>query len=342
MFSNCIVSRFYSVVLCCFFLCLLCSCSGGSDSFSIDGRFINFNNGELYIYSIDGGIDALDTISVRDGRFSYHTMLSEASTFVIVFPNFSEVAIFGAPGASVRVRGDANSLNEIEIKGGDENRLMNGLRRELLGVSPSEMLLRVEKFVRDNPSSLVCHYVISKYLLRSASCDYDKALSLLQLVGRSRPEDKSVRRLANQVSVLGVCGVGDRLPEFFFRCRSGKTLTRDFCRGKVGVISLWAEWDYESQSTQRTLVELYNRYPNRFAMFSFSLDMSCVDSDRFVRKNGVSWAYGCDGDVWGSDVVRTLGLQTIDDNIIISRDGRIVARGVPASELESTLVKLLD
>lgn len=62
-----------------FFLTLtlvLVSCDNKSGYFKIDGRFLNLNQGEFYVYSPDGIITGLDTIKVEGGRFTYETPCS--------------------------------------------------------------------------------------------------------------------------------------------------------------------------------------------------------------------------------------------------------------------------
>ena len=43
---------------------VLVSCGTSSDRFKIEGRFLNLNQGEFYVYSPDGGSRKMDTIRV--------------------------------------------------------------------------------------------------------------------------------------------------------------------------------------------------------------------------------------------------------------------------------------
>src|SRR5574344_2988262 len=99
------------------FLLFLVSCGTDSSHFKIEGRFRNLNQGEFYVYSPDGGTNQLDTIKVQDGSFAYEVPLEKKATFIIVFPNFSEQAIFGEPGKTATVKGDASHLKEMEVSG---------------------------------------------------------------------------------------------------------------------------------------------------------------------------------------------------------------------------------
>ena len=80
-----------------FLLLLLGSCSGKSGRFKMEGRFLHLNQGQVLVYSPDGGIDGLDTINIQGGRFVYETEMRDPSTLVLVFPNYSEQPIFAEP-----------------------------------------------------------------------------------------------------------------------------------------------------------------------------------------------------------------------------------------------------
>ena len=73
-----------------FALLVLVSCGEDSKHFKIEGRLLQMNQGEFYVYSNDQCVDGIDTIKVQGGRFSYEIPCSSPSTLTIVFPNFSE------------------------------------------------------------------------------------------------------------------------------------------------------------------------------------------------------------------------------------------------------------
>ena len=50
---------------------VLVSCGSRSGHFKLEGRLLNLNQGEFYIYSTDGVFAGIDTIKVDGGRFAY-------------------------------------------------------------------------------------------------------------------------------------------------------------------------------------------------------------------------------------------------------------------------------
>ena len=108
------------------FTFLLLSCGPEGNKFRMSGRLRNINQGEFLVYSPDGGFVGVDTIKVRNGRFSYEKEVRNVVTLVVVFPNFAEQVVFASPGEEVDIKGDATHLradfrgrkfNSSEMKG---------------------------------------------------------------------------------------------------------------------------------------------------------------------------------------------------------------------------------
>lgn len=144
-----------------FLLLLLGSCSGKSGRFKMEGRFLHLNQGQVLVYSPDGGIDGLDTINIQGGRFVYETEMRDPSTLVLVFPNYSEQPIFAEPGGKVMVKADASHLREMEVEGTDDNELMTDFRQLLAKNSPLDAPKLTADFVKEHPGSRVGVYLVS-------------------------------------------------------------------------------------------------------------------------------------------------------------------------------------
>ena len=112
------------------FLLLLTACGGKHDAFLLEGTFKGFNQGELYIYGVNGTWP-LDTIGVAKGQFRYSANIEEPTAFVLVFPNFSELLVVGERGAEVEIEGDASHLAQAKITGTKENEALTAFRRHV-------------------------------------------------------------------------------------------------------------------------------------------------------------------------------------------------------------------
>lgn len=58
----------FAYILILFITLVLTSCGVSSGHFKFEGKFLNMNQGEFYVYSPDGGFEGVDTIKVEGGR----------------------------------------------------------------------------------------------------------------------------------------------------------------------------------------------------------------------------------------------------------------------------------
>lgn len=56
---------------------LLLSCGVPDDRVRVEGSFSKIKQAELYVYSVDGAFDGVDTIRIEDGAFAYERPLAQ-------------------------------------------------------------------------------------------------------------------------------------------------------------------------------------------------------------------------------------------------------------------------
>ncbi|MGN1264121.1 MAG: DUF4369 domain-containing protein [Prevotella sp.] len=325
-----------------FLIPLLSSCGGKSGHFRIVGRFRSFNQGEFYIYNPLGVIADIDTIKVADGRFAYEIPLEDKSTFIIVFPNYSEQVVFGEPGAVVSMKGDASHLKEMEISGTDDNKKMTNFRLNANKMSPPEIIEAAAKFVEENPTSPVSLYLVNKYFIQAQSPNHARAYRLVKLMSKENPDNIRIQRLLKQLEKLKSAAVGDKLPDFKAIDINGKRIDKSLMKGKVGVISAWATWNNDSKSMQRRLKVMEKKYGDKLALLSICLDARKKDCDKSNERDSISWNTICDGKMWDTPLLHTMGIATVPGNIVIDKNGTIVARNLDNQQLEAKVKKMLE
>lgn len=314
------------------------ACSSGGDTFTIEGRFLNMNQGEIYVYSADGLTDGLDTITVNGGRFALSLPCHRKGTLVMVFPNFSEQPVFAEPGKSVDVKADASHLKEMTTKGTKDNELMNDFRQAILSASPPETLKKAEMFIADHPDSEVAIYLLRKYFIQSGKPEYlKKAQALLASVSQAQPGNGAAARMRSDLKTLLAAPAGGKLPPFTAQAADGKAISSQQLRGKTAIILAWASWNYESENIARRVNTLLQEHPGSLAAIGISIDASPEECRKAIERDQLRYPTACDGQLFDSPLLKKLGLGAAADNIIIGTDGRIVARGVSADQLENYL-----
>ncbi len=315
------------------------SCGTPDDHFKIEGKFLNLNQGEFYIYSPEGIVDGIDTIKVEGGKFVYEIPCERKSVLMIVFPNYSEQPVFAEPGKSVSIKGDASHLKEMEISGTETNELMSDFRKMVLNSAPPEAAKHARQFIEDNPGSIVGEYIVSRYFIQTDNPDYALAEKLIDIMIEKQEENGTLKRLKQKVNQLKNSALNAPTPSFTAVDVNGKRVTQADLGNRLAVINVWTSWSYESMEIQRTLKQLRRSMGDRLKVISICLDASKKECLRTMSHDSVSWSNICDEQMFGSPLINKIGIPSVPYNIVIN-NGRIIARGLTADELKQKLGKL--
>lgn len=321
------------------FTLIVASCSTSGGTFRMKGKFKNFNQGELLVYSLMGK-GRIDTVKLTEGRFNYEVPIDDTLLLSVVFPNYSEIPVIAAPGLTLTMQGDASHLREVKVEGDDENDLLTEFRLKINEAMPPEVEKTASDFIETHPESQASLYVLNKYFLLKTKAPYGKAYSLLKKMQKAAPR-RFTTRLYEQLAPVKAVKVGDRLPKVTARTLTGTSVSTADLKGDVNVITLWSTWNYESQSVQRQLHRLKNKYGQRLQLLSISLDGNPADSRQTVRRDSLSWPVVCSGQMWDTPLVRQLGFFAVPDAIIADRSGRVTARQLTGTALYDEIEKRL-
>lgn len=323
-----------------FLTLVLVSCGSRSGHFKLSGHLLNLNQGEFYVYSLDGGIQGIDTIKVQGGRFTYDIACERPSILMLVFPNFSEQPIFATAGEAIEINGDASHLKEMKVEGTDDNELMTDFRELILHASPPEETRLAGQFIEKHPASPVALYLVRKYFILSERPDYRRALSLLDLLAKEQEKNGLLVRMRQQVVSMLSTRQGMPLPSFSATDVKGNRISKAMLGKGIALINVWTSWSFESIETQRQLRQLQQGTGNKLTLLSISLDASKNECLQTIKQDSIKWPTICDERMFDGSLVKTLNISTLPDNILL-KNGKIIARGLSQEALLHKLDELL-
>lgn len=315
----------------------LASCGTDGNHFKIDGRLLNLNQGEFYVYSLEGGEKALDTIKVQAGRFTYDVECTSPKTLMIVFPNFTEQPVFAQPGKSVDIKGDASHLKEMTVKGTKDNELMNKFREMIHNAAPPEMKKCAQLFVEDHPESRVGAYLVDRYFIHDANPDTKTAVRLVDLMIEKQPDNGYLKRQKRQLTASFVATKGADISNVLGTTVDGRTIGRvQLTKAPVTVVCALATWKYESMSQFRRLAAYAASQQGRVAVVGVSIDASpSLVRSQLASQIGISpssQTVGALGNVAGQGTVGAPG----------SSSASAAAQGSSSSRSSSTCYVVCD
>ncbi len=322
-------------------LFLLLSCGMPEDRFRLEVQFKNLNQGEFYLYNYRDGTK--DTLHISDGKCTYDVEMHDTTSFILMFPNFSELPIFAQPGSLVKMVGDVSHLKETEVSGTADNDMMTAFRLATNELMPPELKEKAEDYIREHPSSVSSIYMLRRYFIQSTMADYPHAIELCSLLLEAQPTRVELVQLQKQLNHLRNTGItGSPLPHFTATDTNGKTVDNSLLRNKLNVIMAWATWNFESQNAIRQLKMVWEDHPHDLNVITICLDASTSEGRNIFARDSLRWPNICDGQMWDSQLVTQLGISFIPDNIIIDQKGNIIARSLKTGELRTKARELLE
>ncbi len=325
----------------CLLVILLSACSESNERFTIHGSFRGFNQGELYVYGVDG-TRKLDTVGVAKGEFQYNIPLEDTITLVIVFPNFSELPVFAEPGADIDLEGDANHLKEAEISGTEDNETMTTFRLQTSKMTPPEVTKAATEFIKENPASPISRYIFSRYFVRVPQINYKQAKEMAEIIKKANPDNKEFAKLSELFEGQINYKDGGKLAAFTATDLNGKKVSSADLNAKVNIITLWASWNQESMSIQNLLNRLSGKYGDDMKVLSVCLDADIKECRRILAKDSVKWSTVCDGQMWEAPILQKTGMSYLPDNILVDAKGKILAHNLNYSKMSDKLRELLE
>ena len=316
---------------------VLSSCGGKSGYFKIEGKFLNMNQGEFYVYSLDEVTDGIDTIKVNGGRFSYQIPCEHEATLMLVFPNFSEQPIFAESGGVAEMKADASHLKEMEVTGTDDNELMTRFRQQTVSASPPEIQKYAETFIEDHPESAVSVYLLRKYFIISDKPDFKKAEKMVTALLEKQEKNGMLNRLRQELKTLGAVSAGSTLPTF--TAIDSNTVNDSYLREGKAIIYLWASWKYESKELMKQIKKAVRRTGGNLKVLSISVDAIKKECTEQLEHDTITWHNICDEQMFEGPLVKKLGLTSLPDNILLD-NGRITDRGLTPAELRTRLEEM--
>ena len=112
-------------------------------------------------------------------------------------------------------------------------------------------------------------------------------------------------------------------------------------RGKLVLIDFWASWCKPCRRENPNKVLAYKYYNNKefvngngFEIYSISLDKNSKAWDEAIKKDNLLWKnHVSDLKGWESEAAKTYNIKSIPSNILIDKDGTIIAKNLKGNRL---------
>lgn len=264
---------------------MLLACGTPKGRLRISGHYENIKQGEFLLLSTDGGLDHVDTLYIRGGEFDYETDLTDDATFCIVYPNLSQLVLWAHSGDAIEIKGDAQDLWHVEVKGNEENELYTQFRQLCVLSDTLKLRENASSFIREHAASPVSQHLLCQYFVHTDDISQDSTMALYDVISKALPGNPQVATLGGLIRQRYVLAVGKQMPDFEVTTLDSTHHKLSHYAGKRLVLYFWAGWQGNGSVIHRELAAARDKIADKSAAGTKVSDGTVSDKVSSVKSS---------------------------------------------------------
>ncbi|MFM9950696.1 MAG: redoxin domain-containing protein [Saprospiraceae bacterium] len=295
----------------------------------------------LYLEYTDEEEKLIDSTSIINGEFLFNGKLkSKAVNALIRTSNFTYYKFFWLENSIVTFNAEKEKFIDAQITGSNTQIEQDKLNKVLNTVSEKEQIKAEQKFVKENPNSIVSAHILNVY-----SSTWGKEMTTILYNNLSEELKKSTygKSISNFIYLNRSVKSGDKYVDFSQNDTQNKKVNLSDLDGKVILLEFWGSWCDPCRQTNPELVKIYNEFKDKgFEIFGVAAETNKDAWLQAIEKDKLSWTNVTDLKGDKNEASLIYGVSGYPTNFLIDKSGVIIARELNIKQLRKQLKELLD
>jgi len=323
-----------------------------SNKFVLTGKFINDYNDSIFfqygavkdctvvknnIFRFEGDYDSPDKVQG-------YLQLRNAANPNIVFLDTGKIDVTLERNSKVIENKTYNDVYVRSVKGSANHDLWDNWGRFYKQINAKDNATKtrliVEKLkntVDSFPASPINGKML--YLYSQDGLDLNDVLELKKVIDTTTMIPNDLVNLNTNIKSKVRTQKGTVLKNFVLENQSGKLENYYTPNGKITLIDFWATWCGPCLEQTEELRKLAKTYKDKLEIVGISLD-DADDKEKWkktISKYSLSWKNYIVKGGWDSEISAYYGITAIPSNIVVDKNGKIIAANVSMAALDSLL-----
>ncbi len=336
-----------------------------SQTVQLAGDIASLKTNEVILSYKKDGQDISDTVAANNGRFYWSAAMPEPQKIIMKASNKYYLFFVEAGALSVKTH---SNLPGVTVKGSPVNDAYNlmestlrkikeeefRLQRQLKaanGIAQDGLMKQMENlnskqisieraYIINNPGSPISVNLVFE---QSRTGTYETINALFLRLDTNARNSMMGKEITKSLELLKRSAIGEPIVNFMQSDTSGSLIRISDFKGRYVLIDFWASWCMPCRAEHPNVLKTYQRFKDKgFTILGISLDKESLRWKKAIVEDNLPWAQLSDLKGWKNEVAKYYGIYSIPSNLLLDREGRIIAENLRTEAMQRKLDELLD